>query len=631
MELEKHRLGGVERGELVGDNRVVAPQRDVALRPRAGSGNIPSNQAATQPRSGINPFPAESSGVAPLSSFARSQRRHPVCNGRDCRTGRLRPGPPSVGSVTFETALPLEETNREKIPMSSTTEPMVNLGQLVSILRRYPMRWLLPAVTLTALAGWYAAVRSPTWEASQALIVRNEAIAGEEIPGKFRHAEEMQGVQETVLELVRSRGVLAAALEDVGPPPDLQREPARWPSSADVEGLRDCVSLTPPKGAEFGKTEVFYLTVRQNDRRRAVRLVDAIRRHLETRFQELRNTKARSTIDELLKAAQLARTDLSESTARLSQIERRVGGDLAELRVLHDASSGESALRRTTLEIHNELRVVETAQASNEQLLDLLRKARTDAHCLIATPSRLLESQPALERLKDGLVDAKLRTAELEGRMSASHPLVLAARESERTVARRLHEELASAIEGVDIDVELGRRQVTMLGERLASLTERLTRLAAMRAGYSTQVAETEHRIELLKRFEQKLSDARINQASAKSASLITRIDSPQAGTDPTGPSRAMIVLAGSCGGLLSGLGILLLTIPPVQPVRSGRETRPQRVGRASPVQVAVSPSPAPGRPADNATGRSQDTPTAQELSLKEALQRIVNNRASLN
>lgn len=489
--------------------------------------------------------------------------------------------------------------------MSSATEPMVDLRQLVSVLRRYPIRWILPAVTLATLAGWYAAVRSPTWEASQALIVRNEAMAGEEIPGKFRYVEEMQGVQETVLELVRSSGVLAAALEDVGPPADLRGKPAEWPSSAHVEDLRDGVSLTAPKGAEFGKTEVFYLTVRQNDRRRAVRLVDAICRHLETRFQELRNSKAQSTIEELLNASQLARTDLSESTARLSQIERRVGSDLAELRILHDASSGESALRRTTLDIHSELRAVGTAQASNEQLLELLRKARTDAHHLIATPSRLLESQPALQRLKDGLVDAKLRTADLEGRMSASHPLVLAAKESERTVARRLHEELASAIEGVEVDVQLGRQQVTMLGEELASLNERLTQLAAMRAGYSTQVAETEHRIELLKRTEQKLSDARINQASAKAASLITRIDSPEAGTDPTGPSRAMIVAAGSCGGLVVGLGILLLTIPPIQPARAGRETSPQR--------------------------GVDDTPPAQELSLKETLHRIVNHRASLN
>jgi uncharacterized protein involved in exopolysaccharide biosynthesis len=501
---------------------------------------------------------------------------------------------------------------------------MVDLGQLVTVLRRYPIRWLLPAVTLAAISGWYAAVRSPTWEASQALLVRKEAVASEEIPGEFRHAEEMQGVQETVLELVRSAGVLTAALEDVGPPENLRGESAQWPTPAHVEQLRGCVSLTPPKGAEFGKTEVFYLTVRQNDRRRCVRLVEAICRHLETRFQELRDTKAQSTIDELLNAAQLARTDLSESTARLSQIEREVGSDLAELRILNDAPSGDSALRRAALAIQDELRAVEAAQASNEQLLGLLREAGADADCLIATPSRLLQSQPALQRLKDGLVDAKLRSAELEGRMSASHPLVLAAKESEHKVAQHLHEELAAAIEGIEVDAQLGRRQVAMLGQQLATLNERLARLAAMRAGYSTQVAETDHRTELLKRAEQKLSDARINRASAESTSLITRIDPPEAGADPTGPSRAMIAAVGCCGGLLGGLGILLLTIPPLQPAET-------RGSRAAATEVAVAPNLAQNEPASSPTPRSHDVPAAQELSLKETLRRIVNHRTSLN
>ena len=37
-------------------------------------------------------------------------------------------------------------------------------------------------------------------------------------PGKFSYPEEMKTVQETILEVVKSRSVLAAALREVGPP-----------------------------------------------------------------------------------------------------------------------------------------------------------------------------------------------------------------------------------------------------------------------------------------------------------------------------------------------------------------------------------------------------------------------------
>ena len=56
--------------------------------------------------------------------------------------------------------------------------------------------------------------------------------------------------------------------------------------------------------------------------------------------------------------------------------------------------------------------------------------------------NRLLDSQPALRRLKDGLVDAQLRTAALQGRMSAEHPEVISAKEAETQVAARVHAEL---------------------------------------------------------------------------------------------------------------------------------------------------------------------------------------------
>ena len=47
---------------------------------------------------------------------------------------------------------------------------------------------------------------------------------------------------------------------------------AVWPTERDIVDVRKYVKLVPPKGAEFGKTEVFYLTVRAESPARSVAL-----------------------------------------------------------------------------------------------------------------------------------------------------------------------------------------------------------------------------------------------------------------------------------------------------------------------------------------------------------------------
>ena len=485
------------------------------------------------------------------------------------------------------------------------------------MLRNNPLRWVIPTVVLAALAGVYAAVRSDTWEASQALVVRNEATAERDAPGRFNESDEMKTVQETIQELVHGRAVLEAALTEVGRPSNSRTEPEAWPSPRDVAELRGNVALSPPRGAEFGSTEVFYLTVSDKSRPRTVQLVEAICRNLEHRYQQLRDQKAQSMIDELGKAGNLARNDLLESAARLTRIEEQVGADLSELRVLNEAGSGESALRQTVIEIRGELRQAQSDEESNRQLLSLLQEAQLDSGQLVATPSRLLAAQPALSRLKDGLVDARLRTAGLEGRMAKRHPLVLAAKESEEAIAQHLRNELGTAIRGVEVDLRLSRGRSVMLNEQLAEVTGRLSRLASIRADYSTQVAETRNRTELLERAEQRLSEARISQASAAS-SLISPIESAEAGINPVGPSRAVIVLVGIVGGLMAGIGILLLSVQPAQP--------------AAAHGLGSTASGLPSNPSSSIGSPGRESHSSEDgLSLTEALDKLVRSQALWN
>ncbi|MBN2293691.1 MAG: hypothetical protein JXM70_14780 [Pirellulales bacterium] len=452
--------------------------------------------------------------------------------------------------------------------MSANNRNTLSPVHLLHILCAHPWHWLCPALVIAAVALFYAVVRPDTWAASQALIVRNEAVFNSEGSGRFDHVDQMKTLQETILEVARSRPVLEAALKDVGPA-DHGDLVYQWPTDSDIDKFRDAIAVTPPNGSEFGTTEIFYLTVKDKDRRRAVALNEAVCHHLQNHLKSIRDIKARSIESELVKATTLARADLENSTSKLVKIERSVGSDLAELRVLSGSTSGDSALRRSASDIRTELREAGTTQKANEELLDVLKKAQNDPGSLVAAPNRLFETQQSLRRLKDGLVDAQLETAKLRGSMLDTHPAVMAAADAEKEIGRHLHNELEIAIRGLESEIQMDSDRVALLNERLASVEERLVKLADVRAVYSNLAAETTHRAELLEQTERNLSQARASKASADAVSLISLIGTPDTGSRPQGPGRATIVLMGICGGILAGFGVLLLTVDNLAPGKS--------------------------------------------------------------
>jgi uncharacterized protein involved in exopolysaccharide biosynthesis len=435
---------------------------------------------------------------------------------------------------------------------------------VVKLLLQYPLRWIVPAVLVAAVAVAYAKIRPAVWEASQALMVRDEAIGGDHL-GRFHVAEDMKTVQETIVELAKSHSVVSTALSIVGPPAGRKNQ-APWPSEEEVAGLVGSMKLSPPKGAEFGKTEVFYLQVQSTDRKRAVALASALCDQLKKRFEDLRDAKAHSLVEELDKTVAISQNDLEAATIKLARMDAKAGSDLGELRTMLDTPTGDSPLRHSITEMEVELRAARIAVESNQSLLKLLEAARHDPHALAATPSRLLDSQPELKRLKDGLVDAELHTSQLVGSMSDTHPLVVNAKAAETAIGEQLHDELEGATQGIEVELSLATQRETALESQIADARKRLDHLADIRADYANAAAEVHLRTDTLKTAEGQLAEARASQAAAHTASLLSRIDTPDTGAYPIGPSRSVIAAGGAVGGLIIGLGLLFLTVPPLAP-----------------------------------------------------------------
>ena len=442
--------------------------------------------------------------------------------------------------------------------MSDTQTSVPTPMQFLRAMFRQPLYWIVPTLLCGAAATGYALLRAPEWKASQALLIRDEAGLSQEY---FDQAEEMKTMQGTLAEVVRSRAVVEAALREVGPPVGY-RHPGDWPSLEDVEKLQGRIAVKAPAGAEFGTTEVFYLEVEDTNRGRAVALTGALYTALENQLQDLRQRRAESLIEELTRIVAVSQADLDEVTGRLSTFESNVGADLPELRTLSEGLGGSGPLAGTISTIDGELRQAISQRNDRQELLAILLEARDDPTVLVATPSELLSSQPALSRLKDGLVDAQLRTSELAGTRTASHPEVRSAIQAEQRIREHLHQELALAIRGLEAEIQLADSRIAQLETKRDETRDRLSTLASQRTRYINLVAEAKAKSDLLQVAQENLADARASEAAALAASQLTRLEEPAAGAYPEGPRKAVIVLAGAMGGFLLGLGIVFLLAP---------------------------------------------------------------------
>lgn len=463
----------------------------------------------------------------------------------------------------------------------SNASRLINFQKIRETLGKNKVLWIGPTVLCTIGGFLHVLTKSDEWKASQALIVRDEAIGELEVGtplGRFDSNDLLKRSLETILQVAKNPKVAEAALREVGP---AKRKSKKFPKITDVEDLIEEISVSAPKGTEFGTSEVVYLSVSAKTPARAVDLTNAVCTHMERRMQQMRDDRARSIIAELQEKLNLADRQLDIATDELSQMEEKLGADLGEMRTLVQAGAGDSNLRRLLNTIITELRQAESQINQQNQLLSLLHRIHDQPKLILSTPSLLLESQPALRRLKDGYVDAQLRTARLQGGLTDDHPRVKAAQQNERNVEDRLLAEAVNAIAATKSDMLVGESRKEAIEKKLADVQSRLDRLASQRAAYANVASEVTQRQEQQRQASVALAEARGRLEAARASSLIARLDSPITGSKPVGPGRLVLLAGSSMGGLFMGLSIVYL-IAPWQESRRGRRKTDQFVRRAT-------------------------------------------------
>ncbi|MEZ6078859.1 MAG: hypothetical protein R3C56_25240 [Pirellulaceae bacterium] len=428
------------------------------------------------------------------------------------------------------------------------------------------MLWIATTSGFAALGLIYVVfLKTDTWVASQALIVRDEANGAVMRLGRFESQTEMKAAQETILEMARNPQVLHDALTALG------REPSwtdwlvgeRPPTTSEIDDLaRNGIQVRAPRGAELGTTEVIYLDVKNESPQRALKLNEAVCDALIDRLQQIRQTRANGILAELRTTKETAQEQLLRATERLTKMETLAGADLSDLRGMTDSNSGGSGTRQVLDAIKAELRQAELQLHQIQIDLKLAIESHQNPDQLLLTPSTLVNSQAGLKTLRDGLASATIATSQMKGRYTSTHPLVVASLQAETNIREQLRNELELSIQTLSKDSEIASERVKKLNSQRAQLESRLQNIAHIRADYANVASEVKSRNQQLQESERELVQAQASRDAALTSSLITRLDKPQLGEKPIGPGRSTILAGATVSGLFFGLGVVFLLAP---------------------------------------------------------------------
>ena len=444
--------------------------------------------------------------------------------------------------------------------------------------------WIFTTALFGGLGlGYVVFLKQDTFLASQALLVRDEATGAVMRLGRFQSQAEMKAAQETILEMSKSQQVVRDALIAVGPPKGLSNWMGwgEYPSKEMIEEVaKSSISVHAPKGTEFGVTEVIYMDVKAETQDDAMSLSKALTDALESRLQQVRKARADGVLAELTHARNSAKRELENSTHRLHDVESEAGSDLSDLRGMTDTVAGAATSRAEFDQIKNDLRQAEVARQALIADRELLVRATEDPKSFIVAPGAVLNSQPGLKRLREGLVDAQLIGSQLTGRFMESHPSVVASQSTMSSIERRFLAELKASIAGVQSDISLVDGRIQRLESQKSIAEVRLAKLADSRSAYANLLSEVKSKVAILEASEKALAEVQAARDSSVSTSLLTRLDSPMVSDRPIGPGKTTISVMCAVAGLVFGLGIVFVVTPIDSSPVFGRRSIDRSVGR---------------------------------------------------
>ena len=467
------------------------------------------------------------------------------------------------------------------------------LNHIVISLIDYKYYWIVPFVLGVLFSLFYALfLHSPTYTARQSLIVRDDLMGTSFKPSRFESLDSMKSAQETILEIARKPEVIRNVMEQLT---TKSMFGSSGVSEHDIEQMQGNIEFGAPNGAEFGRTEAVVLSVTETSRERAKKFTTLLLEEISTKLSDVRHQRLNSMEQELTLASDEALKMLRESSNKLQATERGFGIEITTMRGLNEPQGGNSFDLKLN-QIQVEKRQADAALASIKEQKHLLEAAKNSGTQEVVISSELLQLQPGLVGMMQSLTNATEKLSADEGRYKPLHPVLKASRMAVQHQKQLLFQSIGNVVAGLDSQLAMAEKQVETLDNSIRTLEGNMIDLTEQRVGYDTQQADFKSKTKVYSDVQAQLSQIQSYSSSSKNVALLNPIGQPQVGTRPNGLGKKATIIAGGCLGLMVGLGLVALVVPPLDP-QVGYPDPAEYIGTRTPASATrstASHNPAP-------------------------------------
>ncbi|MEM7557927.1 MAG: hypothetical protein AAF394_02265 [Planctomycetota bacterium] len=296
-----------------------------------------------------------------------------------------------------------------------------------------------------------------------------------------------------------------------------------------------------------------------------------MRKAAETRLREALCERLNEETVESERLAQEVASELETAEKLLVELPSQAEQELGTAAKDVVWSTGDSALKRRL----DRIRIA--ADHLEEQRLEL-QQERKRTKQLLDNPAGLLEQHVSetnrnakLKELRGGWATALMHITELKSRYTEVHPLVIAARETERSLAAQVYAELENSSVLLKEELSANQTDIAVLEEEQVEVLLAMGQLKIFLDQYADAIDLSKHKRVELRTAESALAAALARREAIATASLVTLQDATTLAAVEPDVAGSKVVAGATLSGLILGFGLIFL----FKPLDSGLKRSP--------------------------------------------------------
>ena len=335
-------------------------------------------------------------------------------------------------------------------------------------------------------------------------------------------------------------------------------------AAIDASKLELRLTCVPAEGSDgYRRESCIAVQVTANSKQQVTDLATEVAKAAEKRLREATRKRLEEEAVRSERLAQAVASELETAEKLLAELpiqaEQELGIEVKDV----VWSTGDSSLKRKL----DRIRIA--ADHLEDQRL-ALKHERKRIKQLLDNPAGLLEQRVSekshnakLAELRGVWATSLTHITELQSRYTEAHPLVIAARETERSLAAQVNAELESARVLLEKELSANQADIAAIEEEQVEAVLAIGQLKSFLDQYADAIDLSKHKRVELRTAESAIALALARREAIATASLVTSKAAPKLAAVEPGVAGSTVVAGATLSGLILGFGLILLFKPP--------------------------------------------------------------------